>query len=110
MNRHTTRNAVLALFGLPALSVYILACTSFSPDDTKILYPAFDAPSGAIGMAAYDRQAQASELLFLPIAYQSAESNIVVAPSVMRAEWLPNGRDILLAYVAGKDSGDRGGL
>ena len=108
MNKHTTRNVVLALFGLLALSVYILACTSFSPDDTKILYPAFDAPSGAIGMAVYDREERASEMLFLPVAYQNEASNIVTAPSILRADWLANGRDIVVAYVSGKDSGDDG--
>ena len=58
MKNPKTRNTALALVGLLALSIYILACTSFSPDDTKVLYPAFDAPSGAIGMAVYDREAR----------------------------------------------------
>lgn len=110
MNKHKTRNAALALVGLLALSIYILACTSFSPDDTKVLYPAFDAPSGAVGMAVYDREGRASEMLFLPVAYQSGESNIVTAPSILRAEWLANGREIVVAYVPGKDSSDGGGL
>lgn len=93
------RNAVLALLGLVLLGVYILACTSFSPDDTKVLYPSFDATSGAIGMAVYDREARASEMVFVPVAYDGAETNARVAPSILRAQWLANGQDIVIAYV-----------
>ena len=111
MNKPKTRNAALALVGVLALSIYILACTSFSPDDTKVLYPAFDAPSGAIGMAVYDREARGSEMLFLPVDYDTGESNIVTAPSILRAQWLANGRDIVVAYSAGDNSSsDREGL
>ena len=111
MNKQTTRNMALALLGLLALSIYVLACTSFSPDDTKVLYPAFDTSSGAIGMAVYDREARRSEMLFLPLAYQSAESNIVAAPSILRAEWLPSGREIVIAYSAqSKQNSDQNGL
>ncbi len=38
MKTQTARNAGLALVGLLALTIYILACSSFSPDDTKVLY------------------------------------------------------------------------
>jgi len=104
MNRQKTRNVALALVGLLALSIYILACTSFSPDDTKVLYPAFDAPSGAVGMAVYDRETGGSEMLFLPVDYESGKSNAAIAPSILRAEWLANGREIVVAYSAGKSS------
>jgi hypothetical protein len=107
MNTRMTRNAALALTGLLALSIYILACTSFSPDDTKVLYPAFDA-SGAVGMAVYDREARTTEMLFLPVAYEGGESNIVTAPSILRAEWLANGREVVVAYVGGKGSSGGG--
>jgi hypothetical protein len=110
MNKQKTRKAALALVGLLALSIYILACTSFSPDDTKVLYPAFDAASGAIGMAVYDREARGSEMLFLPVVCQGGKSNIMTAPGILRAEWLANGREIVVAYVGGKDSSDNDGL
>ena len=100
---NTKRNATLALVGLLALSVYILACTSFSPDDTKVLYPAFDVASGATGIAGYDREARTSELLFVPVGYDSAETNAEVTPAVLRAGWLANGRDIVIAYASPKD-------
>lgn len=111
MNKQETRNVALGLVGLLALGIYILACTSFSPDDTKILYPAFDAPSGAVGMAVYDRETRGSEMLFLPLAYQSGDSNIVVSPSILRADWLPSGREIVIAYSApSKHNSDQDGL
>jgi len=61
------RNAALASVGLLALSIYVMACNSspsFSPDDTKVLYPAFDPVTGVIGMSVYDREAGSSEMLF----------------------------------------------
>jgi len=102
MNEHSKRNAALASVGLLALGIYILACSSpaFSPDDRKVLYPAFDAASGAIGMAMYDRETRGSEMWFLPVAYGSGETNLPMAPSIIRAQWLANGRSIVVAYVA----------
>jgi hypothetical protein len=97
------RNAVLAFVGLLALSIYILACTSFSPDDTKVLYPSFDVATGATGIAGYDREAHTSELLFVPVGYDSAETNAEVAPTILRAGWLANGRDIVITYASPKD-------
>ena len=102
------RNAALALVGLLALSIYILACTSFSPDDTKVLYPSFDAASGAIGVAVYDREARRSEMAFVPVAYETSETNAVVAPSLLRAQWLPNGREIVIAYATPRSSDKEG--
>jgi hypothetical protein len=97
------RNAALAFVGLLALSIYILACTSFSPDDTKVLYPSFDAASGGMGVAVYDREARTSEMLFVPVSYDTSETNAVIAPSILRAQWLANGRDVVIAYSAPKD-------
>jgi hypothetical protein len=109
MMSNQKRNAALALVGLLALTIYILACTSFSPDDTKVLYPSFDQPSGAIGMAVYDREARASEMLFVPVAYDTGATNTEIAPILLRAQWLANGRDIVIASVPPKN-GDKTGL
>lgn len=103
------RNAALALVGLLALTIYILACTSFSPDDTKVLYPAFDQPSGAIAMAVYDRETRTSEMLFVPVVYETNDAKLEVAPALLRAQWLANGRDIVLASVPPRDN-DKSGL
>jgi hypothetical protein len=102
-------NAVLAFVGLLMLGIYILACTSFSPDDTKVLYPSFDPASGAIGMAVYDREARGSEMLFVPVAYEGGVTNAAAAPNILRGQWLANGRDIVIAYAAPKD-GDKEGM
>ena len=64
MNSRKTHNTLLALTGLAALFVCILACTSFSPDDKKILYSTFDPKSRAMGVAVYDRASRDSRLLF----------------------------------------------
>jgi len=100
MNERSKRNAALASIGLLALGIYILACTSFSPDDRKVLYPAFDAASGAVGMAMYDRETRSSEMWFLPVEYQGGITNAVASPINMRAQWLINGRDIVVAYAS----------
>ena len=103
MNQQTKRNAALAFVGLLALSIYILACTSFSPDDKKVLYPSFDAASGAIGMAVYDRETRTSEMVFVPVAYANRGKQRRGRPhGILRAQWLANGRDIVIAYLAPK--------
>ncbi|HWH69200.1 MAG TPA: hypothetical protein VNT26_07430 [Candidatus Sulfotelmatobacter sp.] len=107
MKTQTTRNVALGLIGLLALCIYILACTSFSPDDTKILYPAFGDDSGAVGIAVYDREARRSEMLFLPMAFEDSETN-TANPRLVRAQWLPDGRSVLLAWPAGKGNDDDG--
>jgi hypothetical protein len=104
MNSLKTRNAILALIALAALSCYILACTAFSPDDSKILYPAFDAESGSVGMAVYDRVTQKSQMMFVPAACDLGESNAVAEPLLMRGEWLPDGRSVLIGFSGGKDN------
>jgi hypothetical protein len=109
MMNHQKRNAALACLGLLALSIYILACTSFSPDDTKVLYPSFDTASGALGLAVYDRDARNSEMLFVPVAYGGSDTNMEVSPCIFRAQWLANGRDIVMTYVAA-EGGDKDGM
>jgi len=98
MKTQTARNAGLALVGLLALTIYILACTSFSPDDTKVLYPAFSGTNGAVGVAVYDRESGRSEVLFVPVAFEDAESQ-VAAPLLVRAQWLADGRRILVTWL-----------
>jgi hypothetical protein len=97
MKTQTARNAGLALVGLLALTIYILACTSFSPDDTKVLYPAFSGTNGAVGVAVYDRQSGRSELLFVPVAFEDDESD-TAKPLLLRPQWLADGRRILVAW------------
>jgi hypothetical protein len=102
MKTQPKRNAILALIGLAALSVYILACTSFSPDDTKVLYPSFDAGGGAIGMAVYDRTTHRSEMLFTPVSYAADLTN-GFAPVLIRGQWLGEGRNVVLGWAWDKN-------
>ena len=104
MKKANARNAALALTGLLALSLYILACTSFSPDDSKVLYPAFSGNNGAIGLASYDRETARSELIFLPADLTEAETN-AISPALLRGQWLANGRQILATWM-GKEKDD----
>ena len=91
------------MVGLAALTVYILACsTSFSPDDTKVLYPAFDGPSGKLCMAVYNRETSRSETLFLPVDLGVGETNQVKAP-LLRAQWLADGRRVLVGWGTDND-------
>ena len=92
-----TSHQALALVGLAALAAYILACTSFSPDDSKVLYPAFDASSGRVGVAMYDRETRRSQMVFLPVDVQGGVTNADL-PSVFRAQWL-DARRILVDWA-----------
>lgn len=103
-SRHTTP---LALTALAAITVYILACgTAFSPDDSKVLYSTIDAKTGAIGVAAYDRTTGKSEMLFLPM-FQDLDT-LKTGPVILRPQWLPDGKSVLVAWpgVAGSKNND----
>src|SRR3974390_1672663 len=103
MKTRSTQNAVLALVGLTALTIYILACTaSFSPDDTKVVYPAFDGPSGRLGIAVYNRETARSETLFLPVDLGGGTTNNLKTP-VLRPQWLDDGRRVLVAWGSDND-------
>ncbi len=96
MKTLNARNTALALIGLAALTIYILACTSFSPDDTKVLYPAFDEASGRLGVAIYDRETKHSEPLFVLVDDLGSNRN---EPPYIRAQWLGNGQRVLIYWT-----------
>jgi len=103
MNKPTVRKLTPALIGLGALLTYILACTSFSPDDSKVLYITVDPKSGMNSVAVYDRKTAKSELLFEPVTPEA--SNTPSAPPVMvRPQWLGDGHDFLAAWLTGMDN------
>lgn len=97
MNIHTRRNSILAGIGLASLMIYILACTSFSPDDSKIAYPAFDDKSGAVCVSVYDRKTGASEQVFVAASIKDAQSSNR-EPCLLRPQWLPDGRHVLVVF------------
>jgi hypothetical protein len=101
MKTQSTLNAILAGVGGVSLLIYILACsTSFSPDDRLVLYPSFDPQSGASAVAQYDRKKGKSEILF-----SAADANTTTnpAPALLRAEWMPDGKHILIGRVFEKE-------
>ena len=104
MKKHACRNSVLALVGLASLLIYVLACTSFSPDDSKVLYPTVDPKSGAFGVAVYDRASGKSELLFLP--FGQVVDRLETHPILLRSQWLPDGRNVLVAWPDLESSGE----
>ncbi len=102
MNSRKTRNTFLALTGLAALFVCILACTSFSPDDKKILYPTFDPKTRSMGVAVYDRPSRESRVLFTckTMLKQGREARLVM----MRSQWLADGKNVVITWMPLSDS------
>jgi len=95
MKTKSLLSSILAAFAAVSLLVYVLACaTSFSPDDRQVLYPTLDPRSGATGVAVYDRKTGRSETLFTALAADNATNQ---QPVLLRAEWLPDGKHILIA-------------
>ncbi len=106
MRKPVVWNSTPALIGLGALLIYVLACTSFSPDDSKVLYLTVDAKSGLTAVAVYDRKSDMSELLFEPYA-QNVADPAAAKPAVMRPQWLEGGHNILAAWLAGLDGSEK---
>jgi len=97
-------NPTLAGVGLGALLIYILACTSFSPDDSKVLYGTWDAKSGQAAVAVYDRKAGKSELLFEPITQSVGKPDS--KPAILRPQWIEGGHNFLTVWQASDDKSD----
>src|ERR1039458_1033849 len=101
MKTNRTIHVLLAGIGCVSLLVYVLACsTAFSPDDRQVLYPSFDPQSGALSIALYDRNTGRSEQIFSGIGSHT-DTNIHSAS--LRAEWLPDGKHILVAEAEEHD-------
>ncbi len=95
-------SGVLSLTALAALVVFIIACTSFSPDDSKVLFSTYDPEAQAYGVGLYDRSTRATTTLFVPQEHQSDSSR--GEPALIRAQWLADGRHILVSW--GRDVED----
>jgi len=99
MNQKPSPKSALGLVGLAALTVYILACTSFSPDDSKVLYPTYDLKAQEFGVALYDRATGKSSTLF--VAQQPAADEDDPELAFLRPQWLADGRHILVGWARG---------
>jgi hypothetical protein len=93
MNPHRTRDSILAVIGFAAVLIYILACASFSPDDSKIVFPSWDPATGSLSVAVYDRTAKTTEhLLVLPVEGATA---------YLRPGWTADGKRVIAVWSYG---------
>ena len=89
-----TRNVVLSTIGAVAWLLYVLACgASFSPDDSKVLFPSVDPATGATVVAMYDRTVRTTRAL-LTLATPSRSSDMVP----VRAVWTPDGSRVVALW------------
>lgn len=101
MKTRTLSEVALSLVGLVSLAVYVLACTSFSPDDSQVLYPTYDTKAGDFGVGLYDRKTGKAETLF--VAQQPASGGSHDNFALVRPQWLADGQHILVAWI--RDAG-----
>jgi hypothetical protein len=102
MNTNNTRNAWFGLIGLAALVIYVIACTSFSPDGSKVLFPTFEAKTGHLAIGLYDRQSGKTENVFVAgAAGQTGEDK--EAWALLRPLWSPDGKRALVLVDADRE-------
>jgi hypothetical protein len=104
MKTNPPLKAWLSFAALASLAVYILACgTSFSPDDSKVLYTTINPKSGACAIAVYDRATRTSRTVFEPmkvIADKPDEKALILRP-----QWTADGRSIVTAFAPSENHG-----
>ena len=77
-----TRDTALTVIGFAAVLLYILACVSFSPDDSKVLFPSNDPKTGGTVLAVYDRGAHTTRaLLAFPPASGDNKDGYMIRPA-----------------------------
>jgi hypothetical protein len=98
-------NTALATLAVAGLATYVLACTSFSPDDSKVAFPAFDPKTGDVGISVYDRESHQTNQLFVVSRFQGPEGT-ERQPVLMRPQWLADGKGIVTAWPGYSDNDD----
>jgi hypothetical protein len=94
MTSTRTRDAALTAVGFAAVLLYILACASFSPDDSKVLFPSNDPRTGGTVLAVYDRGARTTRAL-LAFPPPSGDHN---DGYVIRPVWSPDGSHVVALW------------
>jgi hypothetical protein len=94
MTATRTRDAALTAIGFAAVLLYILACASFSPDDSKVLFPSNDPKTGGTVLAVYDRGAHTTRTL-LAFPPPSGDNN---DGYLIRPAWTPDGSHVVALW------------
>lgn len=94
MTATRTRDAALTVIGFGAVLLYILACASFSPDDSKVLFPSNDPKTGGTVLAVYDRGAHTTRavLAFPPTSGDNNDGYMI------RPAWTPDGSHVVALW------------
>ena len=95
-----TRDVFLTCIGFAAWLLYTLACASFSPDDSKILFPSNEAKTGTPSVAVYDRATRTTRTVY---AFHSPELRSSDGQAWMRSVWTPDGKRIVTMWPVDKD-------
>jgi hypothetical protein len=97
MNRRKALDVVLGIIGLAAWMLYILACRpSWSPDNSKILFPYLTPGTKEAGIALYDRNTGAVKSIFMPPAKEKGwERDSDVGPV---AQWESGGSRAIVTW------------
>jgi len=105
VNSSSLRNPLWAAVALASLAIYILACTSFSPDDSRVAFPAFHPDSGELGVSVFDRGSGQVESVFTLSAASGLEEPSYEA-RVLRAQWFDDQR-LIVAWpgISTEDTG-----
>ena len=97
MNPPVKQHSLLAAVAVVSLAIYVLACSSFSPDDSKVLFPAVDPKSGDLGVAVYDRKGGGTEQVFVVSQVEKGISRSS-KPVLIRPQWMPDGKSMLVMW------------
>jgi hypothetical protein len=84
------RDVLLTLFGMLCLAAYVLACRpAFSPDGSKVLFPATDDEAKLFSVVVFDRRTQDTETIFVANGTPLASS----------AQWTADGTGAILVWA-----------
>jgi hypothetical protein len=100
------RNSILSILALAGLAAYILACASFSPDDSKVAVPAFDQQTGDFGVGVFDRKTGKTAHLFSLSMIENLDEPRYNS-RILRTAWI-GGKRVLAAWADEEGKGKNG--